>query len=79
MPYKVLLHRDLGAPDPTPADWHESLQSLEAVVNNSKQNGWTFPGAVIEKCRDDQLRPLYRLHAGTRESPGLIAVQARKR
>jgi len=79
MPYKVLLHRDFGAPNPTPADWHESLQSLEAAINSLRRDGWIFPGAVIEEGRDDQVpgRPLYRLQGGTRENLGLIAVKAK--
>jgi hypothetical protein len=80
MPYKVLLHRDFGAPNPTPADWHESLQSLKAVIYSLGRDGWTFPGAVIEQGRDDKFpgQLLYRLHGGTRKSPGLIAVQAKR-
>ena len=80
MPYKVLLHRDFGAPNPTPADWHESLQSLKAVIYSLGRDGWIFPGAVIEQAPDDKFpgRSLYRLHGGTRECPGLIAVQAKR-
>jgi len=80
MPYKVLPHRDFGAPSPTPADWHESLQSLKAVIYSLVRDGWTFPGAVIEQGRDDKFpgRSLYRLQGGTRECPGLIAEQAKR-
>jgi hypothetical protein len=80
MPYIVLLHRDFGAPNPTPADWHASLESLKALINSLIRDGWTFPGAVIERGHDDKFpgRALYRLHGGTGESPGLIAVQAKR-
>jgi hypothetical protein len=81
MPYKVLLHRDFGAPNPTPADWHASLQALKALTSSLIQDGWTFPGAVIERGRDDKFpdRPLYRLHGGAGKSRGLIAVQTNRK
>src|SRR4030088_3121757 len=49
MPYKVLLHRDFGAPNPTPADWDESLQSLKAVIYSLGRDGWNFPGQWSNK------------------------------
>jgi hypothetical protein len=77
MAYTVLLHREFGAPGPTPADWHDSMESLEATINRWRQEGWTFPGGVIEEGRDKGLHPvhLYRVHTGSSENPGLIAVR----
>jgi hypothetical protein len=63
-------------PDPTPADWHDSLESLEETINNFGREGWTFPDPVLEEEFDTKTGPRrYRLHAGTRENPGLIAVR----
>jgi hypothetical protein len=77
MQYRVLLNREFGSPNPTPADWHDSLESLEATINSLANDGWTFPNAVIEEMSEDGFphHRLYRLHQGTNENPGLLAVK----
>jgi len=79
MQYKICVHRQRKIPlvDRTPADWHKSLEDLEAVINKWAKDGWSFPGAVVEEQSGPDFRyePSYRLHAGTAESPGLLALK----
>jgi hypothetical protein len=79
MEYKICLHRNPGIPlgERTPADWHGSLEELEAVMNKWAKDGWTFPGAEIEAQSGPGVRreQSYRLHAGTKENPGFLAVK----
>jgi hypothetical protein len=53
------------------------LESLEATINSLANDGWTFPNAVIEEMSEDGFphHRLYRLHQGTNENPGLLAVK----
>jgi hypothetical protein len=78
--HKIFLHRDSYAAllDRTPADWFENLDDLEFVINKLGEQGWTCPRATIQKRTEAIKRPettKYRLHQGTPESVGIIAVR----
>ena len=76
MQYKILLHGESVASNPSPADLHESVEALQATLDKWGNEGWTFPGANIQELMQEgpEYRSSYRLTGGD-NSPALLAVR----
>ena len=76
MQYKILLHGESVASNPSPADLHESVETLQATLDKWGDEGWTFPCASIQELMQEgpEYRSCYRLTVGD-NSPALLAVR----